>query len=89
MKLQRSTKKHKELFREWQKQGRMEETTCREIRNGKHFVDPKVLSFTFFIRNTKEPAGKFNCFNINKRNNLVSVGIPLILNIEERELEQE
>ena len=74
MKLQNSTKKHKELFREWQKQGRMEEVTCREIRNGKHFTDPKVLSFSFFIGNTKEPVGKFNCFSINKRNKSCECG---------------
>jgi RimJ/RimL family protein N-acetyltransferase len=67
MKIKRSTEAHKELFKKWQK-ARMKEITCREIRNGKHYVNPKVLFLSFFMGNEKEPVGKFNCFNINKRN---------------------
>src|SRR3989339_620831 len=74
MEIKRSTKLHKELFKKWQKEGRMEKITCREIRNGKHYVDTKVLSFSFFYGKIKEPAGKFNCFNINKRNKSCECG---------------
>ncbi len=74
MKIKRSTKPHKELFKKWQEEGRMEKITCREIRNGKHFVDPKVLSFSFFYGNIKEPVGKFNCFSINRRNKSCECG---------------
>jgi RimJ/RimL family protein N-acetyltransferase len=74
MKLKRSTKAHKELFIKWLKAGRMEEITCREIRKGKHYVNPKVLSFSFFVGNEPKPVGKFNCFNINKRNKSCECG---------------
>ena len=74
MKIKHSTKAHKGLFKKWQKEGRMEEITCREIKKGKHFVDPKILSFSFFVGNSKEPAGKFNCFSINKRNRSCECG---------------
>ncbi len=74
MKIQRSTKKHQELFKEWREKSRMEETTCREIRNGKHFTDPSILSYTFFAKGIKEPAGKFNYSNINKRNKSCECG---------------
>lgn len=74
MKIQLSTKAHRELFRDWQKEKRKEETTCREIKNGKRFVNPEILSFSFFVGNTEEPVGKFNCFSINKRNKSCECG---------------
>lgn len=77
MKIQRSTKTHRALFKKWQEEGIMEEITCREIKDGRHFVNPEVLSFSFFAGNAKEPAGKFNCFNINKRNKSCECGYAL------------
>ena len=74
MKLKRSTEKHKELFKKWQQENRMEEITCREIKDGKPFIGPKVLAFSFFVENIKEPIGKFNCFSINKRNKSCECG---------------
>lgn len=74
MKIQHATKKHKVLFKEWREEGRMEEITCREIKDGKHFTDSTVFSLSFFIKNTKEPVGKFDYFNINKRNKSCECG---------------
>lgn len=74
MKIQCSTKAHKDLFKKWQKEERMEKITCRETRKGKPFVNSKTLSFSFFVGNTKEPVGKFNCFSINKRNKSCEFG---------------
>jgi len=68
MKIKPATKKDKELFKEWREQSRMEEITCRGIRDGKHYVDPTLFSFSLFMDDIKEPIGKFDCFNMNKRN---------------------
>ena len=74
MKIKSATKANKELFKKWFKEGRIENVTCREIRNGKHYVNPKVISLAFYYDDIKEPVGKFNCFNINKRNKSCECG---------------
>ena len=74
MKIQRATKANKDLFKRWFREGQIEKVTCREIRNGKRYVNTKILSFAFYYGNIKEPAGKFNCFSINKRNRSCECG---------------
>lgn len=74
MKIKSATKKQKELFQEWRKAGRMEEITCREIRKGKHYNNPRFLTLAFFDPKIKEPVGRVNCFSFNKRNKSCEFG---------------
>jgi ribosomal-protein-alanine N-acetyltransferase len=76
MKISKATKKNLELFREWGQATRIEERTCRPVKNGKHVPrTDRVLRLAYFIVGHKAPVGKFDVFDFNPRNRSAEFGI--------------
>ena len=50
MKVVYSSKKHKEIFKSWQDNETMKIITCREIKNGKHYVNKKKFYLLIKIK---------------------------------------
>jgi len=76
MKIAKATQKNLELFREWGQATRIEERTCRPVRNGKHVPrTDKVVRLAYHVVGCKMPVGKFDVFDFNPRNRSAEFGI--------------
>lgn len=63
-----------EHFTQWRALGRMEEVTCKEIRDNKHYDDPRRLSFAYHVDGVATPVGKVDALHFNTRNRSCEIG---------------
>lgn len=76
MKIIKATKKNLEFFREWGKASRIEERTCRPVKDGRHVpLSDEVIHLAYYVGKAKQPVGKFDVFSINPRNRSAEFGI--------------
>lgn len=70
------------LFTEWRAHGRMEEISCKEIRDGQHYDNPLRITYSYYVDDGARPVGKVDCTNFNDRNRSCEIGY--LINPSER-----
>ncbi len=76
MRIRRATKRDLEMIKAWGSVGRMEERTCRPVKNGRHVPSSgKVVRLVYLADGLKKPVGKFDVFDFNPRNRSAEFGI--------------
>jgi [ribosomal protein S5]-alanine N-acetyltransferase len=69
------TNVHHRVFAEWSKSSRLEERTCRPIVNGERISrDNASVTWSFFVDELEEIAGRFHYFDLNSRNRSAEFG---------------
>lgn len=76
MRIAKATDKNRELFGKWGEATRIEERTCRPVKDGKHVAkSDEVVRLAYFVEGRKTPVGKFDVFDFNTRNRSAEFGI--------------
>mgnify|MGYP002681735334 CR=1 FL=1 len=76
MRIRRATERDLEIIKSWASVGRLEERTCRPVKNGRHVPSSgKVVRLAYFVDGQKNPVGKFDVFDFNTRNRSAEFGI--------------
>lgn len=78
MKTRNATADDAIIFDNWRKTDRMEEMTCRPVKDGKR-VSPfeEMKRLAFFLEEYGEPVGNFSYFDYNPRNHSCEFGYTL------------
>lgn len=75
MKIRKPTEEEFEIFKDWMRQQRTEERTCRPVQDGKVVHGShKPETLIFFLEEHEEPIGKFSYFDYNSRNRSCEFG---------------
>jgi [ribosomal protein S5]-alanine N-acetyltransferase len=64
----------RELFAQWRLMGRMEEITCKEIHDGKHYDNPERVTLAYRAEEQGAPIGRVDCMHFNARNHSCEIG---------------
>lgn len=85
MRIEPATAEDKTRFEEWRSRDRLEEKTCRPIRQGKRVPRSRQCTILAFFRDgIDEPVGKFTYFDVNPRNQSAEFGYTVNPNFRNR-----